>query len=1080
MFRVPSSSSPPSTPGYRYSTNDAPSTTPAGPPPGRSFITSSTPAGPPPNDLFSNSHFNMSQPGTFGFNRSALNSSPPKNEFSGVGSGLFGVPTSARPGSQRGRPGFRVPSSSPQHGDEDSDIDAEGSEEYDEEMDEEEDASGSDEDMDDEEDEEDEEEYDDERDDTFAQSRNRNTRFSQSVTSQDGASVLGNTPIVQPGARQTQYDLLSIAKGLTPNLDRTTALRESGDVILETERLLSRLHDSVTADTPEKRAHVIEEVAQELLAVWKSSSQTSKGTSSSGRKSDAPALASVNKIANLLLNLHHPGHIAEKLRGSLFSLVPSRPEARHFTPIPLALMTWLNTYHNTASEVPFVLRETQGYSASERFWDAVQASVLRGNFLDTLKLLKGANFAVAETASQDGLGEYGYTGRHLHNTNIVVRAMIETLERCPVVASDDWDIKGQEWSVFRQIAQRSAISLQEFAEGDSQNSYDASQSFQASHFGISQSQNSFGLSQASRKAESTVPWTVYDNLRKLYNQLLGSEEEIMSMSMDWIEAVICLTVWWNGEDEEPLGGSLAASRRSLARSHRVRDVDVTPVKAYCRRLSAALNTVIESNEEDLSINTTDRYEVGLACIVDDNIEGVLQILRGWSLPCAAAVAEVASAGDWFRRADGLLDQFDQSDLMVLSYNENQRRGVSKDDLLVAYSDYLATQPNLTSQDGKTSREGWELAVQVLGRLDDLITSNEKIQDILNNLSLNSTDRVDKITRLCYDMGIPDHARSIALKYADHLRSSTQNYGDTLLYYARAHNAQKIQEVLRVLVAHCLVKSVAYPPLAELDRSLSTLIASPKATLTELATYDPEGAQLLSNYLAGYATIRRFYDLRDEEILLQANEKPSHRPMARKRAAANALVVIIQSAASSVRGGLYDPEVETVVQVDVLLCLLGEALIFVNQPKRTLTLPHLYTLLAAVEDLDTAPSMIRAQCEEVLSTTLAAAHGDAAKVPSPTSLLQKSTSNLTTASSQYSLIGSTEFGSATDRSTDSSAVLVRGTAPGSVSQHAEKDTAKRAWDWRKGFGKDSQGSDVIRVLRLGIAKELATAFVQGKN
>ena len=94
--------------------------------------------------------------------------------------------------------------------------------------------------------------------------------------------------------------------------------------------------------------------------------------------------------------------------------------------------------------------------------------------------------------------------------------------------------------------------------------------------------------------------------------------------------------------------------------------------------------------------------------------------------------------------------------------------------------------------------------------------------------------------------------------------------------------------------------------------------------------DSEAADLLSNYLSGYATIRKFYDLRDEEVLLKDGEKPAHLPMARKRTAANALAVIISSAASSIRGGLYDPDVETVVQVDVLLPLLGEALVFVNR------------------------------------------------------------------------------------------------------------------------------------------------------
>jgi hypothetical protein len=192
-------------------------------------------------------------------------------------------------------------------------------------------------------------------------------------------------------------------------------------------------------------------------------------------------------------------------------------------------------------------------------------------------------------------------------------------------------------------------------------------------------------------------------------------------------------------------------------------------------------------------------------------------------------------------------------------------------------------------------------------------------------------------------------------------------------------------------------------------------------------------------------------------------------MARRRAAANALMVIIASASSSIRGGLYDPEIETVVQVDVLLPLLGEALVFVNQPKRTLTLRHLYDLLAAIEDLDTAPSMIRTQCEEVLSTTLSAAHDASSSPTNLQHLLQKSTSNLTTASSQYSLIGSADFGSADAQSTESSAVLVRG---------GHVDESKRGWDWRRGFSKGTSAEDIIRVLRLGIAKEFARAFAEG--
>lgn len=278
-----------------------------------------------------------------------------------------------------------------------------------------------------------------------------------------------------------------------------------------------------------------------------------------------------------------------------------------------------------------------------------------------------------------------------------------------------------------------------------------------------------------------------------------------------------------------------------------------------------------------------------------------------------------------------------------------------------------------------------------------------------------------------------------------------------------------------------MKSIAYPPLADLDESLKKLITSPKKSLTELAGVDSEAAELVSNCLSGYATLRQFYDLRDEEILLKDGEKPAHLTMARKRTAANALAVIISSAASSIRGGLYDPEVETVVQVDVLLPLLGEALVFINrmyhpyaiavvpdddiEPKRTLSLRHLYELLAAVEDFSAAPSMIKAQCDEVLSTTLTAAHEHNSR-----SSLQKSTSNLTTASSQYSLIGSMDLGSVEGMSTESSTVLVRG---------GGLDDVKRGWDWRKGFPRGAKSEDLVRVLRLGIAKELGQAFAEGE-
>jgi hypothetical protein len=70
-----------------------------------------------------------------------------------------------------------------------------------------------------------------------------------------------------------------------------------------------------------------------------------------------------------------------------------------------------------------------------------------------------------------------------------------------------------------------------------------------------------------------------------------------------------------------------------------------------------------------------------------------------------------------------------------------------------------------------------------------------------------------------------------------------------------------------------------------------------------------------------------------------------------------------------------------------------------------------------------------------------------------------------------MIGSADFGSVEGRSTESSGVLVGRTG---------KDESRRAWDWRMGLGKESTGEDVVRILRLGIAREVGRAFAQGET
>lgn len=115
----------------------------------------------------------------------------------------------------------------------------------------------------------------------------------------------------------------------------------------------------------------------------------------------------------------------------------------------------------------------------------------------------------------------------------------------------------------------------------------------------------------------------------------------------------------------------------------------------------------------------------------------------------------------------------------------------------------------------------------------------------------------------------------------------------------------------------------------MDQNLGGLVNRPREALAGIASMDPEAAELLQSLFGGYATMRKFYDLRDEEVQLKDGQKPSLRPLARKTAAAATLLTVIASAADNIQGGLYDEETKAVVQVDGLLALLGEAMVFVD-------------------------------------------------------------------------------------------------------------------------------------------------------
>lgn len=48
----------------------------------------------------------------------------------------------------------------------------------------------------------------------------------------------------------------------------------------------------------------------------------------------------------------------------------------------------------------------------------------------------------------------------------------------------------------------------------------------------------------------------------------------------------------------------------------------------------------------------------------------------------------------------------------------------------------------------------------------------------------------------------------------------------------------------------------------------------------------------------------------------------------------------------------------------------------------------------------------------------------------------------------------------------------GMGSGSRALVKSREGEKRGWDWRSGLGEDTKGEDVLRILRLGLAKDIA--------
>ena len=829
-FTVPFSSSPPSTPGDRpgYGTGNGPSfsnfdpnpsTTPAGPPP--SSARSFTPAGPPPSSVFGSSQLGS---GNILF-QSKPRFSPKSGSQRTLNSPVFKTFHSHKPSPSRfkssplGRTNerrtntFKVPSSSLRSSlANNSDV---GSEEDQEEEEEEAD-----------EEEEEEEVLDEERSDgdmeVDSNAENRFPETGHAVDLRKGylksprifdgterSSVMNGTPLrsgkdsrafgtmLPDISRQSDLQLAKKKESGVPALSRNLAKQigppvvdEPDELILETEDLISQLYQGESSFQDQDQDHqllttALAIVPEALSKLWQSCCNKEKQqsprehefTTGIGPREDESALQKANFLSSLLLQLHHPPTAKGKQalaetrpnRSSLrLSFVHSSAAPTRAKSYPSVLLDWLDLHHNPYRTV---LSDIQSHypnsTAHKNFWDVLFSSTLRGKLTEIVRILKDADFKHASTAREDGQLENGYRDGQLSSTTRVINRAIQVFESCPAQREGDWDVTGSDWIIFRKRAEQALSDLASFAEGRDRDLDPIDSTLEAENFGIRTT--SKALSRSIRRAESKVPWTIYQNLKTLYGILLGGATEIISVSQDWVEAAIGLTVWWDGSDDNEVAvGSLAMTRRSLgpSQSQIPRPIDANLGGAYRRRLAYAYEMVTDdSQEEPFLINPQNPVEVGLAAIFEGDVEGVLGLLRAWSMPITSAIVEISTQAGWFEPTggSGIVNGFDESDLMVLSYGQPQR-GLNRDSVLVDYAQMLFARQTLKDVKSDIPREGWELSMQILTRLDDTTMANTQVGDLLGRLKLHSDHRADKMIGICRAFGLDREAAEISEVY----------------------------------------------------------------------------------------------------------------------------------------------------------------------------------------------------------------------------------------------------------------------------------------------------------------------------
>ncbi|PNP52557.1 hypothetical protein THARTR1_06904 [Trichoderma harzianum] len=844
----------------------------------------------------------------------------------------------------------------------------------------------------------------------------------------EAESIFSQSARLRASGRNRDPQFGTIAKDIY-TYQEPARITEKPDLILKTENLVCQLYnDGVGAhDDPERLENSLADITYKLIRVWTDYVEElpppeGEDLATIGPGEDADPFEKAVYVAHLILRMHH-------------TRFDTKLEDDKASPLPEILFDWMQSSHNL---YPDQIREISRYKPSPAchslYWQTLRNALLRGDVNGAKQLLKNAGW---EHVRRGPLGGQTYIGKALENVRRFTEATCEMLDQCPG-ARNDWDILNSSWTLFRVQARGSLDRLTLFAEGKDTTFLDSLND-----------ELDTSMSTMAKKASSQIPWDIYENLQTVYEIVLGQTEAILETAQDWCEATIGLFGWWDEGVQRPK--SLLQSQFGLSA---MSPGSFTDSEDYFDRLVTVFNLVIQSG---LNPNSMNPVEVALASAFEGNTNAVIGCLRTWSLPVACSVAEIASLGGWLPPAEPVkplpADTLDMDDLMLLGVGQPTNDDVEgiKDTSIVIYARELAGIEHLSPQ-----RDGWEMAIQVLGRMDvpekAEETVGELLRDLLATLDETSSTTVDKMWRILSDLGMMNYAEETAETFAEILSKESHRYGEAIWYFALSHQADRVREVLNLLMSYSLVQSTVYPAEKDLDEDLKSMLRNRSEALEDRAKVDLEAAQLLGRMLSGYATLRKFYELRDE--IAKVEETSPSRALTLRKQAAFALVAVISSSGDNIRGGLYDETRDAVVSEDFLLALLGEATVFINQSPSVISLEQLDIILKAIEDIQAVGSRVYSTCEEFFNLVLASGQGLKGSTPAD---LMKSTSSL--GNSTYMMSGSSLLVSHMQKS------IMGG-----------QGKVNRGWDWRKGWLANTKGEDVIRKLRLGLAKDLAALWL----